>query len=1048
MKTHKLFQSLFPPRLALAAGLLFMAVPAMAHPYATSLTNNSGVISFRLNESADSVKVLWNAGSSSFELGPLPRGLTVTNLSVPGVTSPFQVETTKAGSGVPTLISDNADVNNKFWSPRSLAVNKRPASPYFGRIYVGNALPGTPGGTPTQFTGDGIYMRNADSSDAIGQGTNALTAGINMQTGTASMPWRIRVGDVDDNLYICDWTDTLGNLFMADANVSPNSGTNVLAVFPGSYVGTGAGLPAEYTHGSISDVYVTGSLGGGDLKVYTVDEDYETAPGFLTELNSLWQYDVGSGPLPWSNAPTAKLATPSVAFVGQTMGLDRGANGYFYLLDQRSSGEVNCLQVIDPSGPTVVYESRPDSLNLGFPRDILSNSVSVAVSPDQKFLAVQRSAGQVVIVPLVNGIPNLAGRTEFAAIGTARQIAFDAANNVYVISAVTERLRVYSLGLTTTAKTGSDGTFSMITPGTSISVAVDGATTYEDIGVGTNVAVVTLTRANDANDYALPQAVSFTTTGGTAVRGQDYVLRTNGVTFTTETVTIPAGTNALVISLVVSNDSIAELTETVSFNIAGGVNYSAGIPATVSVAIVDNEAPELRVTALSTNVYERLQYDHARLTIQRLGDTNAATFQVEQANLVLSGAAVLNTDYTLANLPVSIEPGVVNTTVRLIYPIDNNLVDGSRSITVGLQAGVGFTASTNTASTVIKDDDLPPAVAAFSETFSNPDTATNWIAFFADTNAPAVDDYNLAFGYDYSGLGIPAAPNGADTLGVYLQVNKNDGTPTAAALNLYPKNQSFAGDYLVRFDMYLIVGNGGLTTEYALFGINHSGAKTNWFRNSTGGVPSGSFDGLFYGVESDAAALGDYAIYSSPTTAGNNPTALTGGRNASTLTQVFKTPPFFAGGAPSNPESNAEASWADVEISQISGVVTLKINQIIIFSYTNATPYTSGNIMLGYTDAYDSIGPAASGVVYDNVRVISLAAPTVLITQIKIVGSNVEIDFTGPSGDLPSAYVLQEASVVTGAYGDVSATITGSGGNYKAVRALSAGPAFFRIKRP
>lgn len=1043
MKTPKLFQSLFPPRLALALGLSMIAAPVLAHPYATSLTNASGVISFRLNEAADSVKVIWNAGGSSFDLGPLPRGLTVTNLSIPGVSSPFQVEATKTGSGVPTLISDNANANNQFFGPRAVSVNKRSASPYFGRIYVGNA-PGTTG--TGRLTGDGIYMLNPDSTDAIGQGNTALNAGIDMIASSSSMPWRIRVGDDDDNLYICNWTDATGNLFVAGPNMSIGSGTNVFEAFAGPYT---ANLPPNYNHGSVHDVYVTGSLGGGNLTVYTVDEDYETNPGFLTELNSLWRYDIGAGPFPWSTLPNAKVGTPTISFVSQTIGLDRGANGFFYLLNQRSTGADNCLQVIDPTGPTVVYQSLVDSTAIGFPRDVLSNSVSVAVSPDQKFLAVQRSAGQVVVVPLVNGIPNLAGRIEFVAVGTARQIAFDAANNLYTISASTERLRIYSLGLTTTAKTGSDGTFALTTPGTTVTVAVSTNAIFESALAGSTNAILTLTRANDGNDYSQPLTVSFTTVGGTAVRGLDYFLRTNGVTFTTESVVIPAGTNALAISLVVSNDSIAELTETVTFNVAGGVSYSAGIPATVSVGIVDDEQPQLRVSALSTNVYERLPYDYARLTIERLGDTNAAAFQVQQADLVLSGSAVLNTDYTLANLPITIDPGVNTTTVRLIYPVNNSLVDGNRSITVGLQAGTGFTAATNTATTTIVDDDLPAVVPVFSETFSNPDTATNWVVYFADTNAPAVADYTLGFAYDYSGLGIPAAPNGADTLGVYMQVNKNDGTPTAAALNIYPKNQSFAGDYLVRFDMYLVVGNAASTTEYALFGINHSGTKTNWFRNSSGGVAGGSFDGLFYGVETDAAALGDYVLYSSPTTAGNNPTALTPGRNAATLTQIFKSPPFFGnGGAPSNPESNSEASWADVEISQIGGVVTLKINRNTIFSYTNSTTYTAGNIMLGYTDAYDSIGPAASAVIYDNVRVISLTPPTVLITAIKIVGGNVEIDFTGPVSDLPAAYVLQEASVVTGLYGDVSATITGSGGSYKAVRALGAGSKFFRIKRP
>ncbi len=1034
--------SLVSARLAGAASLLLIPAAVIAHPYATSLTNASGVISFRLNESADTVKVLWNSGGSSFDLGPLPRGLTVTNLSAQGITAPFKVEVAKTGTGVPTLISDNSNTNNMFWGPRSLAVNKRPASPYFGRIYVGNTAAGTPSGSGRPQT-EGIYLLNADSSDAVGQGNTALTGGISMApVGNQAMPWRLRVGDADDNLYICNWSDPLGNLFVTDANVSPGSGTNVFALFAGPYT---ANLPPEYNHGSVSEVYVTGSLANGDLTVYSVDEDYESIPGLLGELNSIWRYDIGAESLPWSNAPNAKLATPAISFVGQTMGLDRGANGYFYLLDSRTAGGENCLQVVDPSGPYVIYESRPDSLSQGFPRDILSNSVSVAVSPDQKYLAVQRTPGQVVVVPLIDGIPNLAGRMEFVGNGNnSRQIIFDAANNIYTVGNSSERLRIWSLGLSTTATTGSDGTFVLTTPGNSVSIAKDVDTISEE---GATSANITLTRVNETEDYGAPLVVNLTTNGSTAVRGQDYVLQTNGVTFTTDAVTIPANVTTLNIAVVAVDDATPEPTETVVLGVAGGVNYTTGIPASQTLSILDNEPPQLRVAALSTNLYERLPNDLARLTIQRWGDLNAGTFYVYDTDLVLSGSAVKDTDYTVMNLPVSFDPGVASITVSALAPIDNNLVDGPRTITVGLKAGEGFTAATNTASTTITDDDLPPATPIFAADFNDPEGLANWNVLFADASTPVIEDYNLTFAFDYSSLSVPPAPHGEDTYGLYLQVNKNDGTAAAAALNIYPKNQTFSGDYVVRFDMYLIVGAGASTTEYALFGINHSGTKTNWFRNSAGGVPSGSFDGLFYGIESDGAALGDYVLYSSPTTTGNNPTALTPGRNASTLTQVFKTPPFFAGGAPSNPEYNSQASWADVEISTIGGVVTLKINQTTIFSYTNTTTYTSGNIMLGYTDAYDSVGPAASGVIYDNLRVINLTAPTVVITGINVVGGNVVINFTGPASDLASAYTLQEAPAATGPYGDVSATIIGSGGNYTATRALGGAAQFYRIKR-
>jgi hypothetical protein len=248
--------------------------------------------------------------------------------------------------------------------------------------------------------------------------------------------------------------------------------------------------------------------------------------------------------------------------------------------------------------------------------------------------------------------------------------------------------------------------------------------------------------------------------------------------------------------------------------------------------------------------------------------------------------------------------------------------------------------------------------------------------------------------------------------------------------------------------MFLLVGGTTYTTEYALFGINHSGAKTNWFRNSTGGVPVGwTFDGLFFGVETDAAALGDYALYSAPTTTGNNPTSLTT-RNASTLTGTFKKPPFAYAGAPSNVASSSTPSWADVEISQVGSRVTLKINQTTILSYTNVSGFQSGNIMLGLCDAYDSIGGGDGAVFYDNVRVVQLAATSrPQITNIRVAGANVEISFTAETSDAPAAFSLQEAGTVNGGYGDVSATITGSGGSFKAVRALGGAQQFYRIKR-
>jgi len=290
-----------------------------------------------------------------------------------------------------------------------------------------------------------------------------------------------------------------------------------------------------------------------------------------------------------------------------------------------------------------------------------------------------------------------------------------------------------------------------------------------------------------------------------------------------------------------------------------------------------------------------------------------------------------------------------------------------------------------------------------------------------------------------------------------MSVNKDDLSPVAAALNFYPTGQNFSNNYALRFDMFLIKNNASGQTEYSLFGINHSGTRTNWFRNSGGGVGANwLFDGIFYSVESDGAALGDYATFTSPAT-NSNPTALPygpangGGRLASSLAGIFKAPPYTATGVPANTYGSETPTWADVEISQVNGVITWKINQTEIYSFTNSTAYTNGNIMLGYCDAYDSTGVSGAAVIYDNVRVVSIAAaaPTAPITITKITssGNNVTIDFTAGATDTTANFVVQSASTLSG-FSDIVTTITSpSSSNFSTTFAKSGSQQFYRIRR-
>ena len=152
-----------------------------------------------------------------------------------------------------------------------------------------------------------------------------------------------------------------------------------------------------------------------------------------------------------------------------------------------------------------------------------------------------------------------------------------------------------------------------------------------------------------------------------------------------------------------------------------------------------------------------------------------------------------------------------------------------------------------------------------------------------------------------------------------------------------------------------------------------------------------TFDGLFFALETDNESSPNYAGYSSPTTAGNNPTLL-GSQSAASVIGAFKSPPWGVAGTPANINNPSGVFgtpiWADVEISQIARIITLKINNTTLFSFSNATAYASGNIMIGYNDAFDSISPGQSYVVFDNVRVVRLAG--LEITSVQDLGTEVQ----------------------------------------------------------
>lgn len=556
----------------------------------------------------------------------------------------------------------------------------------------------------------------------------------------------------------------------------------------------------------------------------------------------------------------------------------------------------------------------------------------------------------------------------------------------------------------------------------------------------------TVTEAGPTATYTISRTAAgapltvFYTITGTATNGVDYTNALGGSL--SGSVTLDASATETNITINIIDDNIPEATETAILSINPALGQYAGA-GSATVSITDNENPQLTIAPVSTQMYERTN-DFATFRVTRLGELNTAPFNV---NLTFSGTATDAVDY-YQDTGVAINSGEQTVDFK-VYPIADSSYEGNETVTANIAAASGgeYTiGAANSASITLVDANTAAEVVLFSDNFNN-DTSASWSLFFGATNSDT-PDLTSQFQFDYSGFGIPAAPNGnGNTVGLFLTVNKNDGIPSAAAVNLYPVGQSFSGNFALRFDMFLSLNAGASATEYALFGINHSGTKTNWFRNSTGGtLPGWTFDGHFFGVEADGAALGDYASYSSPTTAGNNPTPQSPGRNASTLTGVFKSPPWGAAGAPGNDLGGLGTPiWANVEVSQIGKVITLKVNNTTIFSYTSTNSYASGNIMIGYDDAYDSIGGSQSFVIYDNLRVVRIDGLN--ITSVVDLGANVQIDFTFELNDTPSAFAVQGAAVASGPYANGAATIVQlSPGVYRATVAKSGSARYFRIR--
>lgn len=164
-----------------------------------------------------------------------------------------------------TQLTSDTNTWNYVWQGGGIGVVKDPASPWFGRVFVGNAAPG-----PSFKPGDqvGVLKLNADASPAEEGG---FTTGGQNWAGDGFSPWHIEVSQ-DGYVYINDWRQTgRGEVYRWDLTLSAGSKQAVLR--PDNYGSGTVDLtgPALIGSGAQAALWMADIAGGLGLLRYNLD---------------------------------------------------------------------------------------------------------------------------------------------------------------------------------------------------------------------------------------------------------------------------------------------------------------------------------------------------------------------------------------------------------------------------------------------------------------------------------------------------------------------------------------------------------------------------------------------------------------------------------------------------------------------------------------------------------------------------------------------------------------------------------------------------------
>lgn len=249
-----------------------------------------------------------------------------------------------------------------------------------------------------------------------------------------------------------------------------------------------------------------------------------------------------------------------------------------------------------------------------------------------------------------------------------------------------------------------------------------------------------------------------------------------------------------------------------------------------------------------------------------------------------------------------------------------------------------------------------PAIASAANLFTedfNADNTANWTV-----NDPALSDVTADFFYDYSAIGVPAAPNGSGTRG--LKMTANNTGAVFSGFSVSPTGQSFSGNYTVSFDLWQNyvgpLGPGGSgSTQLSTYGIGTAGNVAFW-------PGAGVKESVAFATTLDGGSASDFRAYSSaaPTSyaSGNAVYSAPSTNNSHAYYAVFapQSAPaaqlvLFPGQTGSTDVGETSFIWRRVVIDVADGFATWSIDGTPLAKIDLATvTLGGGNIFFGHSD--------------------------------------------------------------------------------------------------